>query len=76
MRDITVQLCREGYQVQNILNYLKIKTFESTLNDKQKATIILELCNTDKRLIESGDEFLQILNILSLINQVAKGNIC
>ena len=72
LRNISIQMCRDGYQIQNVLNHLKKKTFESKLLDKQKAVIILELCATDKRLIESSDEYLQILNMLLIINQVTK----
>ena len=41
------------------------------LSDKQKCLISLELCKTDKRLIESSDEYIQLLNILIYINMIS-----
>lgn len=75
VRNAAADLCRNGYQIQNVLHHIKNETLESSLSDVQKATIMLELCNTDKRLSESSDEYLQILHILLLINQVSKNNI-
>lgn len=72
MRNLAITLCRKGYQVQSILNYLKSQTLKSSISDTAKATILIEMAETDKRLIESSDEWLQILNILSHINIVAK----
>lgn len=72
MRNLAIKLCRNGYQVQSILNYLKTQTLISKLSDDAKSLIFIELAQTDKRLIESSDEWLQILNILCFINNVAK----
>jgi replication factor C subunit 2/4 len=74
VRMVTINICREGYQIKNVLNLIKNKLIECNLSDDKKSILALELCNVDKRLIESSDEYLQLLNILVLINTVKKQN--
>lgn len=64
---------REGYPIINVLNYLTTQLLSCTsLSEIQKASISIEICQTEKRLIEGSDEHLQILNILFFINNEAK----
>lgn len=72
IRQLTKHICREGYPVKSILSNLHTRINKSKMNDIQKSTISLELCQTDKRLIDGADEYLQILNILLYINRVFK----
>lgn len=72
VRNLTLKLQRQGYQVRYIIEHLKKCLLESNLNDKQKSKISLEMCRTDKMLTEGSDEYLQILNILLYTNAVAK----
>lgn len=72
LRNITIQICRDGYQISNILTFLKNKLLASDIDDISKAKIFIELSNTDRRLVESSDEFIQILNILTFINCAVK----
>jgi len=72
IRNLTLNLQRQGYQVRYIMNYLKKCLLESSLSDTQKSKISLEMCRTDKMLTEGSDEYLQILNILMYTNIVAK----
>jgi DNA polymerase III gamma/tau subunit len=63
---------REGFPIMNILIYLNKKLLQSNMTDKQKSNIAIEVCQSEKRLIEGSDEHLQILNILMFINIQAK----
>lgn len=72
VRNFTISLQRQGYQVRYILSYLKKCLLESKLNDKTKSKISLEMCRADKMLTEGSDEYLQILNVLLYTNILAK----
>lgn len=72
VRNLTISLQRQGYQVRYILTYLKKCVLESKINDIQKSKIFLEMCRTDKMLTEGSDEYLQILNILLYTNITTK----
>lgn len=74
VRNLTIMLQRQGYQVRYILSYLKKCLLESTLNETQKSKISLEMCRTDKFLTEGSDEYLQMLNILLFTNITTKIN--
>jgi len=69
---IVQNIYRNGYQVSTILAMLNEHIIQSKLSDISKSKIITELCNTDTKLMDCGDERLQLLNIFVLINQVAK----
>jgi replication factor C subunit 2/4 len=67
------KICRKGYQINNIFNFIKTKIINSTfLTDKNKSILIIELCKINTRLFKSSDEYLQLLNILVLVNSVHK----
>ena len=72
VRNLTISLQRQGYQVRYILSYLKECLLKSKLNDTQKSKISLEMCRADKMLTEGSDEYLQILNILLFTNITTK----
>lgn len=72
VRNLTIFLQRQGYQVRYILSYLKKCISESNISDIQKSKISLEMCKTDKMLTEGSDEYLQILNILLYSNMIIK----
>lgn len=72
VRNLTINLQRQGYQVRYIINYLKKCILESNLSDIKKSKISLEMCRADKLLTEGSDEYLQILNILLFTNVTAK----
>lgn len=75
IKNIAYFIRREGFPVKNILLYFKKCLLNSKLSDKQKSLISLELCQTDKRLLEGSDEYIQILNILMYINFISKQKI-
>jgi len=70
------QLCQKiinkGYQIQSILSHLKNIIIESSVDDNIKGKILLEMSFADRRLHESSDEYLQLLGILLLINNLCK----
>ena len=66
---IVIQLIREGFTVKSILKYLMSSIIDSDLHDKVKSKILLELCETDHKLSEGCDEYIQLLNILLVTNR-------
>jgi replication factor C subunit 2/4 len=72
VRKLAVFIRREGFPVKSILLFLKECILESKLNDKQKSLISIELCQTDRRLMEGANEYIQVLNILLYTNKIAK----
>jgi len=73
VKKLALSIKRGGYHVKNILNYLhKFLLADKALNSKKKSKISLELCQTDKKLTEGSDEYLQILNILLYTNMIIK----
>lgn len=67
---LTKKIIRNGYPIKNILKFIQKCLLESKLNDKQKSKISLELAETDRKLSERSDEYLQLLNILVYINLI------
>lgn len=72
VRNLTLKLQRQGYQVKYVLNYLKICVVSSNLSDINKSKIMLEMCKIDKMLTEGSDEYLNMLSILLFTNNIAK----
>jgi replication factor C subunit 2/4 len=73
IRSLTLSIQRGGYQVKNILNLLQKSLLDDKkLSSEQKSKISMELCQTDKKLTEGSDEYLQILNILLYSNMIIK----
>lgn len=66
--NLTKQLCREGFVMKSILKYLMESIINNDIEDKIKAKLLHELCNTDKKLSEGCDEYIQLLHILLYIN--------
>lgn len=70
--DLTSELCRNGFIIKSILKLLMECVLNSNNNDKIKSTLLIEICNTDKRVSEGCTEYIQLLNILLLINNIIK----
>lgn len=71
IRNIGIHLQRLGYPINNILNKIqKCLVNDEEITDKQKAKISMHLSNFERRLIEGGDEYIQLLNSLLYINIV------
>ncbi|XP_062869082.1 replication factor C subunit 4 [Trichomycterus rosablanca] len=61
----------EGYAATLILNQLHDIIIEEKLNDKQKSVITEKMAVVDKCLVDGADEYLQLLNLCSVIMQQA-----
>jgi replication factor C subunit 2/4 len=72
LKGVLDSIHRKGYPVQNVLNFLKMKVLNSDISESSKSNILLEMCFADKRLSESGDEQIQLLNVLLTINKYTK----
>lgn len=72
IKELTVNLMSMAYSVDNILKYLSNKNLKADYSDKKKSLIIEKLAETDKRITDSGDEILQLLNILIQISLIIK----
>jgi replication factor C subunit 2/4 len=71
LRNMSLDIIRNGYPIKNIIKFLQQCLIKSKLNDIQKSKIALELAETDKKLSERSDEYLQLLNILVFINKTS-----
>ena len=58
---------KKSMKLEDVLIYLKNKILDSKLNSSIKSNLIIEIGNTEMKLIDKADEFLQTLNILCLI---------
>ena len=56
-----------GININQFLIFLKDKIIETKLTDDKKSNLIMVISNTESRLIERGDEYLNLLNILCQI---------
>lgn len=60
----------EGYPINTLLSQLVDLVVASELADKHKAMICFHIANTEKRLIDGGDEYLQLLSVFMCIKTV------
>jgi replication factor C subunit 2/4 len=70
---LTSNLCREGYVIKSIIKHLMNCVMENNINEKKKSKILIELCDTDRKLSEGCTESLQLLNILLFTNCIING---
>lgn len=70
VKDLSSDLCREGYAIKSIIKFLMDCVMNSNIDEKKKSIILLEICNTDRKLSEGCTESLQLLNILLYTNCV------
>ena len=62
---------KSGYPMNNILSQLTDQIIDSEeITDNAKSVICLHISNTEKRLIDGSDEYLQLLSILMCIKSV------
>ena len=54
--------------ISELLNFLKDKILEHTIKDETKSKLIQIITNTEARLLERADEYINILYLLSEIN--------
>jgi replication factor C subunit 2/4 len=66
-------LKKQGYSLSIMLDKLNMANIrDRLLTDKQKSLIALKISNTEKKLIDGSDEYIQLFNILAYINGVSK----
>lgn len=65
--DIVKYIITKAINISDILVYLNIKIANLNINDSIKSKIIIEILNTDTKLLEKADEYLQLLYLFSLI---------
>lgn len=75
VKQLTSNLCREGFIIKSVLKYLMDCVMESNVKEKIKAKILIELCETDRKLSEGCTEYTQLLNILLFTNCIVTKNI-
>jgi replication factor C subunit 2/4 len=68
IQKITISLFKEGYVIKSILKKLIEEILNSKYDEIIKANILIELCNTDKKLSEGCTEYIQLLNILIFVS--------
>lgn len=69
------EFTRNCVPISSVLLCLSDLNAASNLSDKQKALISIQISNTDKRLVDGGDEYLQLLNIISYIHGIINNKI-
>ena len=67
---ITLNIKNKCINLNDLLLFLHNKILESKLKDEDKSKLLITVTNTETKLIEGGDEFLNILYILSQINMI------
>lgn len=67
---ITQNIKNKCININDLINFLHEKIINSKIKDSKKNELIMKITNTDSRLTEGGDEFLNILYILSQVNNI------
>ena len=61
---IATQLHNYGINLNQFITFLKDKIVETKLSDQNKALMIMKIADTEARIIERGDEYINVLNLL------------
>ena len=69
---IAQDILKKSININELLHYLKDKIKREKIKDDIKSKIITDIGNTEGRLLKRGNEFLNILNLLSVINRALK----
>ena len=64
---ITTDIYNYGINLNQFIIFLKDKIIESKLADNDKAHIVMKIADTEARITERGDEYINLLNILCYI---------
>ena len=67
MYDLVNYITKKCINIQDVLIYMKNQIINSKLTSSIKSNLISQIGMTEMRLIDKGDEFLQLLNILCII---------
>ena len=69
---LTRMIKNKCININDLLNYTHYKILNSKIKDSEKSKLLIIVTNTETTLIEGGDEFLNILYLLSQINFIYK----
>lgn len=76
LKDRITEIKQKGYSTSAIINkFTKLVISSKELNGKQKGVIGLLLANTERRLIDGADEFIQLFNIVAYTQGVYRNKI-
>jgi replication factor C subunit 2/4 len=64
-----------GYPVTSIMEQLQELIVNDKMSDMKKAQLCIQLGNTEKRLIDGADEYIQLINVCSYIHGVLNNEI-
>jgi replication factor C subunit 2/4 len=71
VQDVANKIIKEGFPVDQVLNQLSPLIISSAeLNDVHKAKIAIRFAEADKKLVDGADEYLQLVDTLSVITTV------
>jgi replication factor C subunit 2/4 len=65
---VTKNILNQSINLCELILFLKNKIINSKLNDPEKSSLIINLIEIESRLYERGDEYLNLLYLLSNIN--------
>ncbi|CAH6421333.1 Replication factor C [uncultured virus] len=69
--ELTNKIRNNGYAIYNIINEInKLIIFCKNICDKMKSKICLHLSMTEKRLLDGGDEYLELLSVFMCIKSI------
>ena len=71
IQDVATIVIQQGYSVDQVFYQISpLVTASADINDLQKAKISIRLAEADKKLVDGADEYLQLMDILSVISTV------
>lgn len=71
VQDVATTIIRQGYPVDQVLNQLApVVIHDDQINDIHKAKICIRLAEADKKLLDGSSEYLQLMDIMSVISTV------
>jgi len=74
VHNLTNIIYKRGYPIENILYQLNDIVLMSHISDISKSMIFIKMADTDRKLVDGADEYLQLLDILSYIHNISINN--
>jgi replication factor C subunit 2/4 len=70
IEELVSNLINDGHPLNYILEHIKDLVLESKIKEEKKATILLYLANIEVLLIKKGNEYIQLLALITYIKMV------
>ena len=67
INELVRYILTNSININDVLLYLNNKILTLKIKDSTKSKLLQEILNTDAKLLDKGDEYLQLLYLLSLI---------